>query len=81
MFGIDRERKRTSPGRIARRVKKASSEDLTLWADQVFISTHQAFRSWQTTGDSAMLAEAALGSEALHEVMSEIRRREKAPLM
>lgn len=74
MFGAKRERK--SDSRISRRVRKTNTQDLPLWADQVLVSIYQAFRSWQNTGDSDMLSEALLGSEALLELIYEIKRRE-----
>lgn len=72
-------KKRATPSRITKRVRKASTEDLPLWADQVLVSTYQAFRSWQNSGDSDMLSEALLGSEALREVLMEIQRRDDSP--
>lgn len=80
MFGIERKNS-TPPSRIKKRVKRAPTDDLNMWAEQVFTSTYQSFRSWQTTGDEAMLSEAALGGEALYEVLSELRRRNNAPLV
>lgn len=74
MFGTERS-KQPKPSRITRRVRKATTDDLPLWADQVLVSTYQAFRSWQTTGNSAMLSEAEMGAEALVEVIREIKRR------
>lgn len=78
MFGTEKKR-RSRDERILRRVRKAPSEDLPLWADQVLVSTYQAFRSWQNTGDSDMLSEAVTGSEALREVLLEIKRRQDTP--
>lgn len=80
MFGTDRRRKAsTASAKIIRRVRKTPTEDLELWADQTMIATYQAFRSWQNTGESDMLSEAVMGSEALREVLEEIRRRKDTP--
>jgi hypothetical protein len=77
MFGTDDKRRQAkrANSKIVRRVRKTATDDLMLWADQVMVSTYQAFRSWQNTSDSDMLSEAVMGSEALREVMLEIQRR------
>lgn len=77
MFGTDDKRRQAkrANSKIVRRVRKIATDDLMLWADQVMVSTYQAFRSWQNTSDSDMLSEAVMGSEALREVMLEIQRR------
>ena len=80
MFGTDSRKKASRvSGKIMRRVRKTPTEDLELWADQTMTATYQAFRSWQNTGEPDMLAEAVMGSEALMEVLSEIRRRKDTP--
>ena len=77
MFGTDDKRRQAkrANSKIVRRVRKTATDELMLWADQVMVSTYQAFRSWQNTSDSDMLSEAVMGSEALREVMLEIQRR------
>lgn len=77
MFGVTK--KPPSPSKITKRVRKAPTEDLPLWADQVMVSIYQAFRSWQNGAGPEMLAEAMMGSEALREIMAEIQRRDGTP--
>ena len=72
MFGIER---KPSPAKIVKRVRKSSTEDLPLWADQVLVSIYQSFRSWQNGAGTEMLEEAVMGSEALREIMLEIQKR------
>lgn len=61
--------------KVLRRVSRCSTDELTLWAEQIILSLHPSYRRWQNHAEPEMLVEARLGSEALHAILEELCQR------
>lgn len=61
--------------RIAKRVKKIPTGELTMWADQAMLDLGRCISQYDRTREPAILAEALTGAEAIHAVIDELNTR------
>jgi hypothetical protein len=62
--------------KVAKRVAKIPSADLTLWLEQAISETNRALGNYQkNTSDVISLEDLTLGSEAIHALAAEINKR------
>jgi len=61
--------------KVAKRVKKIPTGELTGWADQALFEINRCFSGYQRTGEDVYVEEALTGAEALHAVVTELYNR------
>lgn len=61
--------------RIAKRVSRISSYDLTTWADQTIYEMSRLLGVYERTRTKQAADELVMGAEALHAVAEELRKR------
>lgn len=61
--------------KIAKRVAKIPTGELTMWADQSLYDMGRLISSWERSREQAYLDELLTGAEALHAVVSELNKR------
>lgn len=61
--------------KIAKRVAKIPTGELTLWADQSLYDLGRLISAYERSRDKAYLDELLTGAEALHAVAHELNRR------
>ena len=61
--------------KIAKRVKKIPTGELTLWVDQAMLDLGRCISQYDRTRDSYILEEALTGAEAIHAVVDELHTR------
>lgn len=77
MVRLPRKRKWDKPfsQKIARRVARIPSRDLTVWADQSIYELGRLLGIYERTQTKEALKELLLGAEALHAVVDELSKR------
>lgn len=63
------------PEKIARRVARISTYDLTTWADQSLYELGRLLTIYERTQTKEALKELVLGAEAFHAVIEELNKR------
>lgn len=63
------------PEKIARRVARISTYDLTTWADQSLYELGRLLSIYERTQTKEALKELMLGAEAFHAVVDELNKR------
>lgn len=63
------------PEKIARRVARISTYDLTTWADQSLYELGRLLSIYERTQTKEALKELMLGAEAFHAVIEELNKR------
>lgn len=61
--------------KLEARVEKIPTPDLLQWAEQALFGIGRSLSDWQRGNSREALVEAEQGSEALHAVMRELRKR------
>lgn len=61
--------------KIAKRVSKIPTGELTMWADQSLYDLGRLISIYERTREKAYLDELMLGAEAFHAVVNELNRR------
>lgn len=61
--------------KIARRVAKIPTGELTLWADQSLYDLGRLISAYERSREKAYLEELMVGAEAFHAVIHELNRR------
>lgn len=61
--------------KVARRVSKIPTGELTIWADQSLYEMGRLISNYERTRDVVFLKELASGAEALHAVVHELNKR------
>lgn len=61
--------------KVAKRVAKIPTADLTMWLEQAISETNRALSSYQKSNDSLNLEDLVLGAEAIHALASELHKR------
>ena len=61
--------------KIAKRVKKIPTGELSLWVDQAMYDLGRCLNQYEKTRENSYLAEALLGAEAIHAVVDELNTR------
>ena len=61
--------------KIAKRVSKIPTGELTMWADQSLYDLGRLISAYERTREKAYLDELMLGAEAFHAVVHELNRR------
>jgi len=68
------------PEKIARRVSRISTYDLTSWADQSIYELGRLLSIYERTRTPEAVKELVLGAEALHAVIEELNKRTNTTL-
>lgn len=74
-------KKKTVPGleifpeKLANRVSKIPTTELSTWADQALYELGRCLSSYQRSGDNLYIAEALIGAQALHAVVTVMEQR------
>jgi hypothetical protein len=61
--------------KVAKRVKKIPTGELTLWLDQAMYDLGRCITQYEKTREQNYLDEALLGAEAIHAVVNELNIR------
>jgi hypothetical protein len=61
--------------KIAKRVSKIPTGELTMWADQSLYDMGRLISAWERGREQAYLDELLTGAEALHAVVNELNKR------
>lgn len=61
--------------KIAKRVKKIPTGELTMWVDQAMLDLGRCISQYDRTREPAILTEALTGAEAIHAVVDELHTR------
>lgn len=61
--------------KIAKRVKKIPTGELTLWVDQAMLDLGRCISQYDRSRDPYILEEALTGAEAIHAVVDELHTR------
>lgn len=61
--------------KIAKRVAKIPTGELTMWADQSLYDMGRLISAWERHREQAYLDELLTGAEALHAVVNELNKR------
>ena len=77
MFKFSRKAKWDKPfsEKIARRVRRIPTHDLTTWADQAIYDVGRVLNIYERHGTPEALKELCDGAEALHALIHEINKR------
>lgn len=63
------------PEKLANRVSKIATADLTSWIEQALSETSRSLSAYAKSGDKQHLEEMLMGAEALNCVVSELHNR------
>jgi len=63
------------PEKLANRVSKIPTADLSLWIDQALSETSRTMSNYASSGDKLHLDEALIGAEAVNALVSELHKR------
>jgi len=63
------------PEKLANRVSKIATPDLSSWIDQALSETSRSMSSYASSGDKLHLDEALIGAEAVNALVSELHAR------
>ena len=61
--------------KIAKRVKKIPTGELTMWVDQAMLDLGRCISHYDRTREAYILDEALTGAEAIHAVVDELHSR------
>lgn len=61
--------------KVAKRVKKIPTGELTLWLDQAMYDLGRCITQYEKTREQSYLDESLLGAEAIHAVVDELHVR------
>jgi hypothetical protein len=61
--------------RVAKRVKKIPTGELSFWVDQAMYDLSRCLGQYEKTREPAYLTEALVGAEAIHAVVDELNSR------
>jgi Tfp pilus assembly PilM family ATPase len=61
--------------KVAKRVAKIATPDLTSWIEQAMSETSRSLNSYQKQQDAVNLEDLVLGAEAIHALISELQKR------
>ena len=63
------------PEKLANRVSRIATADLSSWVDQALSETSRSISSYESSGDILHLKEALIGAEAVNALVSELHSR------
>ena len=61
--------------KIQKRISKLPSSELVSWTENALFVIGKEITTYQRTGEKELLNEAEIGSEVLHEIVKELKRR------
>lgn len=61
--------------KVAKRVEKIATADLSNWSEQVLSEINRCLRSYESSREDYYLKEALIGAEALHALIAELNKR------
>ena len=61
--------------KIAKRVKKIPTGELSMWVDQAMYDLGRCLNQYEKTRETTYLTEALVGAEAIHAVVEELNNR------
>jgi len=63
------------PEKLANRVSKIATADLTMWLDQAMSETNRSISNYQRSNEPLELENMLVGAEAINALVSELHRR------
>jgi len=61
--------------KIQKRISKLPTPELITWAENALFVIGKEVTTWMRTNEKALLNDAEMGAEVLHEIIKELKRR------
>ena len=61
--------------KIQKRISKLPTSELISWSENALFVIGKEVTTWMRTNDKALLNDAEMGAEVLHEIIKELKRR------